>query len=108
MLNWITFDVVALALPFFLAYWVAGGNLLAKAMGLSLESTVFAFMLVTSVIMIPFWVWLSKRLSKHIAYILGMSFWACVQLLIFAIQPGQISFILVLAVLAGISVATAH
>lgn len=108
MLNWITFDIVALALPFFLTYWVASGDLLAKAVGLSLESAVFAFLLVTSVIMLPFWVWLSNRLSKHKAYMIGMSFWAVVQLLIYTIQPGQISYILVLAVLAGISVATAH
>ena len=108
MLNWITFDIVALALPFFLAYWVAGGDLLAKAAGLSLESAVFAFLLVTSVIMLPFWVWLSNRLNKHTAYMIGMSFWACVQLLIFTIQPGMITYILVLAVLAGISVSSAH
>jgi len=108
MLNWITFDIVALGLPFFLAYWVAGGDLLAKVGGLSLESAVFAFLLVTSVIMLPFWVWLSNRLTKHTAYIFGMSFWALVQLLIYTIQPGQITYILILAVLAGISVATAH
>ena len=108
MLNWITFDLVALALPFFLAYWVSNGNLLQKALGLPLESAVFACLLVTSVIVLPFWVWLARRLGKQRAYIIGMSFWAVVQLLIYAIQPGQITFILVLAVLAGISVSTAH
>jgi GPH family glycoside/pentoside/hexuronide:cation symporter len=108
MLNWITFDLVALVLPFFMLYWVARGNLLQKALGLPLESTVFAFLLITSVLMLPFWVWLSGKLSKHIAYIIGMSFWAVVQLLIFTIQPGQITYVLVLAVMAGISVSTAH
>jgi GPH family glycoside/pentoside/hexuronide:cation symporter len=108
MLNWITFDLVALALPFFLAYWIAGGDLLAKALGLSLESAVFAFLLVTSVVMLPLWVWISNRLSKHTAYIIGMSFWAVVQLLIYTVQQGQVNYILVLAVLAGISVSTAH
>jgi GPH family glycoside/pentoside/hexuronide:cation symporter len=108
MLNWITFDLVALALPFFLAYWVSDGNLLQKALGLPLESAVFACLLVTSVIVLPLWVWLARRLGKQQAYILGMTFWAVVQLLIYAIQPGQITFILVLAVLAGISVSTAH
>jgi GPH family glycoside/pentoside/hexuronide:cation symporter len=108
MLNWITFDLVALALPFFLAYWVSDGNLLQKALGLPLESAVFACLLVTSVIVLPIWVWLARRLGKQQAYILGMTFWAVVQLLIYAIQPGQITFILMLAVLAGISVSTAH
>jgi len=108
MLNWITFDLVALALPFFIAYWVSKGNLLEKALGLPVESAVFALLLITSVVMVPFWVWLSNRLNKNIAYVIGMSFWAVVQLLIFTIQPGQITYILVLSVLAGISVSTAH
>ncbi|MBN2388853.1 MAG: MFS transporter [Anaerolineales bacterium] len=108
MLNWITFDLIGLVLPFFVAYWVASGDLLMRALGLPLESTVFAFLLVTSVIVLPFWVWLAKRLSKNIAYIIGMVFWVVVQLLIFTIQPGQVTYILVLSVAAGISVATAH
>jgi GPH family glycoside/pentoside/hexuronide:cation symporter len=108
MLNWITFDLVALALPFFVAYWVSSGNLLDKALGLPVESAVFALLLITSVLMVPFWVWMSNRFNKNIAYIIGMSFWAVVQLLLFTIQPGQITYILILSVLAGISVATAH
>jgi GPH family glycoside/pentoside/hexuronide:cation symporter len=108
MLNWITFDLVALVLPFYLAYWVARGNLLETALGLPLESAVFALLLVTSVIMLPLWLWVARRLSKHVAYILGMSFWAVVQLLIFGVAPGQVSVVLALAVLAGISVSTAH
>jgi GPH family glycoside/pentoside/hexuronide:cation symporter len=108
MLNWITFDLVALALPFFVAYWVSSGNLLDKALGLPVESAVFGLMLITSVLTVPFWVWMSNRFNKHIAYVMGMSFWAVVQLLLFTIQPGQIPYILVLAVMAGISVATAH
>ncbi len=108
MLNWITFDLVALALPFFITYWISRGNLLDKALGLPVESAVFALLLITSVLMLPFWVWMSNRFNKHIAYMIGMSFWAIVQLLIFTIQPGQITYILVLSVLAGISVSTAH
>jgi GPH family glycoside/pentoside/hexuronide:cation symporter len=108
MLNWITFDLVGLVLPFFLAYWIASGNLLHKALGMSLESAVFACLLVTSVIVLPFWVWMSKKLNKNTSYMIGMAFWAVVQLIIFTIQPGQISFILILSVLAGISVSTAH
>jgi GPH family glycoside/pentoside/hexuronide:cation symporter len=108
MLNWITFDIVALALPFFVAYWVSSGNLLDKALGLPVESAVFALLLITSVLLLPFWVWMSNQFNKNIAYIIGMSFWAAVQLLLFTIQPGQITYILVLSVFAGISVSSAH
>lgn len=108
MLNWITFDLVGLSLPFYLTYWVAQGNLLEKALGLPIESTVFALLLVTSLVVLPFWIWLARRMSKRSAYIAGMAFWAVVQLLIFSIQPGQIQYVLALSVLAGISVSSAH
>lgn len=108
MLNWITFDLVALALPFFISYWISSGDLLKKALGLPVESAVFALLLITSVLMVPFWVWMSNRFNKNIAYIIGMSFWAVVQLLIFTIQPGQVTYLLALSTLAGISVSTAH
>jgi len=111
MLNWITFDLVALILPFFLVYWVAGGDLLASVDslgGLPLESALFGVLLVTAVLAIPLWMWLARRLSKRKAYMIGMSFWVVVQMLIFMVQPGQVSLILFLAVLAGLSVSTAH
>jgi GPH family glycoside/pentoside/hexuronide:cation symporter len=112
MLNWITFDLVALMLPFFLVYWVAGGNLLAavNVFGeeIALESVVLGVLLITAVLALPLWNWLSCRLSKRQAYIVGMSFWALVQLVLYLVQPGQTGLVLVLAVLAGLSVSTAH
>jgi len=112
MLNWITFDLVALMLPFFLTYWVAGGDLLATVnilgQELSLESAVLGILLVVAVLALPFWTWLSGRLNKRSAYMIGMSFWAVVQMLIILVWPGQIALVLVLAALAGLSVSTAH
>lgn len=75
---------------------------------LPLESAVFALLLVTATIALPFWLWLSHRLGKHIAYIIGMVFWAGVQMGIFMVQPGQVSLVLWMAFLAGLSVSAAH
>jgi len=112
MLNWITFDLVALVLPFYLLYWIARGDLLARAsvfgVSLSIESAVFAVLLVTAVGFLPLWVWVSNRFSKQIAYMMGMVFWAVVQLVIFSIQPGQVSLVLLMSFFAGISVSSAH
>lgn len=112
MLNWIAFDLVALMLPYFLVYWLAGGNLLASVsiagIELPIESAVLGLLILTAVLAVPLWLFLSKRLNKRDAYIMGMSFWAFVELLIFMLQPGQIGLVLVLAVLAGIGVSTAH
>lgn len=108
MLNWITFDLVGLVLPFYLTYWIARGNLLEQAMGLPIESAVFAVLLVTAVLALPFWMFVANRSSKQKAYILGMVFWAVVQLGIFSLQPGQVSLVLFMGFLAGISVSSAH
>ena len=112
MLNWITFDLVALCLPFFMIYHIAEGNLLASVnlfgMQLSLESAVLGVLLMVAVIAVPFWTWLSQRLNKRTAYMLGMLFWMVVQLFIYSIQPGQVTMILIMAFFAGISVSTAH
>ena len=112
MLNWITFDLVALILPFYLIYWIARGNILASVtllgVSLPLESAVFALLLVTATAVLPFWLWLAHRLGKHIAYIIGMVFWAAVQIGIFLVQPGQITLVLWMAFLAGLSVSAAH
>jgi len=112
MLNWIPFDLVGLMLPYFLIYWVAQGDLLASVNvageAIALESVVFALLLVTALLAIPLWMWLSRCLSKRSAYIIGMSFWAVMQILIFSLQPGQVGLIMIMAVLAGLSVSTAH
>jgi len=112
MLNWMTVDLVALMLPFFLTYWIASGNLIAKipvfGEPMALESVVLGLMFITAVIAIPLWNWLSQLTSKRMAYLLGMGFWAVVQLLIIFIQPHQINLILILTILAGISISTAH
>jgi glycoside/pentoside/hexuronide:cation symporter, GPH family len=112
MLNWITFDLVALVLPFYLLYWIARGNMLASVnllgITLPLESAVFALLLVTATAVLPFWLWLSHRLGKHVAYIIGMVFWAGVQIGIFMVRPEQITLVLGMAFLAGLSVSAAH
>ena len=112
MLNWITFDLVALVLPFYLLYWIARGNMLTSVnllgISLPLESAVFALLLVTATAVLPFWLWLSHRLGKHIAYIIGMVFWAAVQIGIFLVRPGQVTLVLWMAFLAGLSVSAAH
>lgn len=108
VLNWITFDLVALILPYYLTYWTSKGNLLAKLFGLPIESAILGALLITSVLALPFWVWLAHKLSKRYAYMIGMSFWTVVLMLIFFLKPGQTKLMLFYAVLAGLSVSTAH
>ena len=90
MLNWSAVDMLAVAFPFFLLYWVAQGDQLASIniLGLELayESAFFGILIFVCILFIPFWLWLARRRNKREAYMLGMIFWVTIQLLIFTIR----------------------
>jgi len=112
MFNWSAVDMVAVAFPFFLLYWVAEGDLLAKiklfGVDLALESAFFGVLMSVCILFIPFWLWLAHRRNKREAYMLGMIFWVTIQLLVFRQAPGDMGFLLLLAALAGIGVSAAY
>jgi len=112
MLNWSAVDMLSVAFPFFLLYWVAEGDTLATVniLGLNLayESAFFGILITVSIVFIPFWLWLARRMNKRDAYMLGMIFWVLVQLMIFTIQPGGTPYLLIVAVLAGFCVSSAY
>ena len=112
MFNWTATDSVSVGILYFLTYWVASGDLLASVsipgMQLSLESAFFALLMGTSALMLPFWAWLGQRLDKRPAYIIGMAWWVVIQLLVMTVQPGQVAYLLVIAILAGIGIAAAY
>ncbi|MGE5378900.1 MAG: MFS transporter [Bacteroidota bacterium] len=112
MLNWSAVDMLAVAFPFFLIYWVAQGNMLAtvNVLGVSLayESAFFGVLMLVCIVFIPFWLWMARWRNKREAYMLGMIFWVVVQLLIFTIRPGNVNYLLVIAALAGIGVSSAY
>lgn len=112
MFNWSAVDMVAITFPFFLQYWVARGNLLAKirlfGIDLALESAFFGVMMFVCILFVPFWLRISKRYNKVGAYIAGMAAWIVVQLMVFTIQPGETTYLLVIAGLAGIGVSAAY
>ncbi len=110
MLNWVTFDLIGVVLPFLLVYWVAGGDLVATVpvINMPLESVVLGLMLITAVIVLPFWTWLAQRLSKRMAYIIGMVIGILVLLTLVLVQPQQYVLTMIMAVLIGTSVSVAH
>lgn len=122
LLNWSAADMIAVVFPFFMLYWVAGGDQLASiptpeirfafihipSINLAYESAFFGVLMLVCILFIRFWLWLARVRNKREAYMLGMSFWVAVQLLAFAIQPGQDAFLLVIAALAGIGISAAY
>src|SRR5215211_887480 len=76
MLNWSAVDMVAVAFPYYLLYWVARGDLLAKinifGIDFAYESAFFGTLMSVCILFIPVWSWLAKKRNKREAYILGM------------------------------------
>ena len=112
MFNWSAVDMLAVAFPFFLVYWVAQGDMLATinifGINLAYESAFFGVLMLVCILFIPFWLWMARWRNKRDAYLLGMFFWVAVQLLIFTIRPGDTNYLLVVAALAGIGVSSAY
>ncbi len=112
MLNWSAVDMIIVVFPYFLLYWVARGDLLASihlfGFDLAYESAFFGILMSVCILFIPFWLWLARWRNKREAYMLGMSFWVVVELLIFTIQPSDTGYLLALAALAGVGVSAAY
>jgi len=112
VLNWIAVDLVALMIPYFLLYWVGQGDLLVTVSVFgeetAIQSVVLGLMLATAMISVPLWTWLSGRVGKRRAYLVGMALWAAIQAAILLVRPGQMNLLIALAVLSGLSVSTAH
>jgi GPH family glycoside/pentoside/hexuronide:cation symporter len=112
VLNWSATDMVVVIFPYFLLYWVAQGNQLASIqvfdLELAYESAFFGVLMSVCILLIPFWRWLAQWRNKREAYMLGMAFWVVVQLLVFSIRPGETTYLLILAALAGVGVSAAY
>jgi GPH family glycoside/pentoside/hexuronide:cation symporter len=112
LLNWSGVDMVVVIFPYFLLYWVAQGDQLASihilGFDLAYESAVFGILMSVCILFIPFWLWVARRRNKRQAYMLGISFWIIIQLMIFTVQPGDTTYLLTLAALAGIGVSAAY
>ena len=62
----------------------------------------------TALVMLFVWGALSKKLGKKAVYFMGMSLWIIAQIGLFFLQPGQITLMYLLAVMAGVGVSTAY
>ena len=110
-LTWIAFDLVTRMIPFFLIYWVGrGDSLISRPVfgePFALESLALGAIMIVAVVSIPLWTFLSSKLGKKPAYIIGMVFWVFVLAMMMTVQPDQVGYVIALSALAGLSVSTA-
>lgn len=99
LLSWTTASILAAVLIYFATYYLRVPEQ-ANYFVLSAQGMAILF--------IPVVVWLSRRLDKRRAFILGSATWIAVFLGIFALRADQVTMGYVLAALSGAGIATAY
>jgi GPH family glycoside/pentoside/hexuronide:cation symporter len=96
----VSFSILETIMLFFVKYAVQ-----REAQSDLIMATIF----VVAIIFLPFWEWVSRRSNKRLAYTIGISFWAVVQLFLVLLNPSSgLGLILFMCALAGIGVGAAH
>ena len=62
----------------------------------------------TALIMLFFWQAVCQKLDKKIVYFMGTSVWIIAQIGLFLLQPGQVTLMFILAIMAGFGVSVAY
>jgi GPH family glycoside/pentoside/hexuronide:cation symporter len=99
LLSWTTVSIIAAVLIYFASYYL-GVPGQANYFVLAAQGAAILF--------IPLIVWLSRRLDKRRAFIIGSLSFVIVMLAISAIRPEQLGMAYLLAALAGFGIATAY
>lgn len=100
LLTWVSMDILQAGLLYFIKYVVQRE---------AQSDLVMAAIFITAILMLPFWNWVTRRWNKRVAYIVGIAFWALVQLAMITLNPGTpMELLLGLCILAGIGVGAAH
>jgi GPH family glycoside/pentoside/hexuronide:cation symporter len=99
LLSWTTASILAAVLVYYANYYLLVPEQ-ANYFVLVAEGAAIAF--------IPLWVWVSQRLDKRRAFILGSISWIAVLLCIYVLPSNYLIGAYILAALAGSGIATAY
>jgi len=100
LFTWVSVSILESILLFFIKYVVRQE---------AQSDLIMALIFGTGIVALPLWQWASRRLNKRWAYIIGIAFWAAVQLVLASLTPATgLPVLFGLCVLAGIGVSAAH
>jgi GPH family glycoside/pentoside/hexuronide:cation symporter len=100
LFTWVSIDILQASILYFIIHVVNQENH---------NELIMASIFVIAMFALPLWTWVSRRLNKRIAYIIGVAFLAAVLLVLVTLTPTTpIYIILILCILAGIGVSAAH
>lgn len=98
--TWLAVQITASMIPYFVVY--------CMRMKQSDVPTVMIAVQGTALLTLFFWSHLSKQLGKKVVYFLGISLWIIAATGLYYLQPGQLSLLYLMAVMAGFGVSTAY
>jgi len=98
--SWLAVQVTASIIPYFVVNWMQ----LTEADFIQVTIAVQG----TALVMLYVWSAVSARFGKKAVYFMGMGLWIVAQGGLFFLQPGQVGWMYVLAVMAGFGVSTAY
>jgi sugar (Glycoside-Pentoside-Hexuronide) transporter len=98
--SWLGVQLTASILAYFVINWMGLPKVMFPLMAMVVQGT--------SLVMLFVWSAISKRYGKKSIYFMGMGLWIIAQAGLFFLQPGQVSLMYILAILAGCGVSTAY
>lgn len=99
LMSWLAIQFVQNNLLLYVKYWI-GAESSFGFLVLAVQFSAFIFLMI--------WAKISAKIGKQNIYYVGMSFWIVVEVILFFIQPGQITFLFIMAILAGAGVSIGY
>jgi GPH family glycoside/pentoside/hexuronide:cation symporter len=100
LFSWLGVQLTASILPYFVVNWVGLPYSAFPQTALAVQGT--------ALVMLFVWSAISKRVEKKVVYALGTGLWLIAQMGLIFLQPGQVTLMYALAILAGCGVSVAY
>jgi GPH family glycoside/pentoside/hexuronide:cation symporter len=98
--SWLAVQLNASILIYYVVSWMGLSEGKFSLVALAVQGT--------ALVMLFFWKFVSEKLGKTAVYLMGTSLWIIAQGGLFFLQPGQITLMYILAVMAGFGVSVAY
>lgn len=98
--SWLAVQLTASILPYFVVSWMGLPESAFPNFALAVQGT--------ALVMLFVWSAFNKKLEKKTVYSLGLLFWLLAQGGLFFVQPGQVVWLFILAIIAGCGVSVAY
>ncbi len=98
--SWLAAQMTAVIMKYFVVSWMQLSPAIFTQFALTVQGT--------ALLMLFVWSAISRRLGKRAVYFMGMSSWIVAQAGLFFLQPGQVTLMFVMGVMAGLGVSTAY